>query len=115
MAGTLESFSSDVNLSKDFARYPSKYVSARVLAANASEQVTIPTGAVYAWIEVTADVYFAFGSNPTAAVPTDLDDGTANERIGNSEGKPLKVDQLGGKLAFVSAGVAIVTVSFYKS
>lgn len=111
MAGTVVSFVKDVASDKDKGRNPSQYVSARALGGS-SEQVTVPTGATRVLVEVTTDMYVAFGSNPTAAVPTDIDDGTANERVGSSEGKWFNIQGI-TKIAIIGAS-GIATFSFYK-
>lgn len=111
MTQTVGHIAKDIAVDKDKGRNPSTYVSARALSA-ASEQITVPAAATRVLLEVTADTYVAFGANPTAAVPTDLDDGTANERIGNSEGKWFYVNGV-AKIAVYSAS-GIVTASFYN-
>lgn len=114
MAGTLGNYEQDNWIDKGGARNPCTYVSSRVLAGGTHEEITIPTGAIYVLLEVTADTYVLFGASPVAAVPTDLDDGTACERIGSSEGKWFICGNV-AKISVVSAGAAIVTASFYKN
>lgn len=121
MANTLTSLSKDIFADKDKARSPSTYVSARLLAANTHEEMSVPTGATAVLLEVTSDTYVLFltAAQVTAgilfaAVPTDLDDGSACERLGNSEGKYFLTAGY-TKISFISAGTPIVTGSFYKA
>lgn len=92
---------------------PSDYVSARVLAANASEQITVPEGATHVLLQGTADFYAAYGANPTAVIPSDTDDGTSNEL--NPTMRFLGRGVF-AKIAVISATAnAIVTASFWTS
>ena len=92
------------------ARRPADYVCGRVVAGS-SEQVTVPTGAVYARVSVSATMTIAFGANPTAVVVADTDDGTASEQITANEAEWFYVKDI-AKIAFFGTGN--VTVSFYK-
>lgn len=102
---------------------PPAYVSARVLAANTAENITIPPGvnasgqpegiASYVRIAANADVFYSFSG--AASVPAaDIDDGSASELI-KVQGDAVwrKVPPGATALSVVSAGVAIVTASFY--
>jgi hypothetical protein len=60
------------------ARPLSDHINARVLAAGVSETMSVPPTAKYVFIcGSTTPVYFKFGAS--AAVPTDLDNGSASE------------------------------------
>jgi hypothetical protein len=90
------------------------YVNARLLAANTAEQISVPTNAKYVNLYCTHATYVAYGTNPTAVIPSDTDDGTSNEglQIGNNW-RHLDSD---AKLSVISATVnAIVTASFYMA
>lgn len=92
---------------------PPTYVSARVLAANTAESITVPAGAVYVRLAANADLYYSFAA--AAVVPVDTDDGTSNELLkqqGDAEYR--KVPSVATTLSVISAGVAIVTASFYS-
>jgi hypothetical protein len=98
------------------------YVSARALAANTAENITIPAGqgngtgaggiASFVRLAGTADFYYSFTG--AASVPVDTDDGSACELI-KAQGDPvwLKVPPGATALSVVSATTAIVTASFY--
>ena len=97
----------------------SSYVSARVLAAGAAENITIPVGAAgqgiatIVRIAANADIYINFGG--AAAVPAaDIDDGTASELIkANSDPEWRYIPAGSTVISVVSAGTAIVTASFF--
>lgn len=93
---------------------PPAYVSARVLAANTAKSITVPLLANYVLLSGNADFYISYTT--TAAVPTDLDDGSACELI-KTNGGPVWRIMSGGvtALSVISAGVAIVTAAFYGS
>jgi hypothetical protein len=94
------------------------YVSARALAANTHEEITIPPGAgglgIASFVRLagTVDFYYSFAGN--ASVPVDTDDGSACELI-KAQGDPvwLKVPAGATQLSVISAATAIVTASFY--
>lgn len=99
------------------------YVSARALAANTAESITIPqgsasaaaaAGAAYVRLAGTADFYYSFSG--TATVPVDTDDGSACELI-KTQGDPewLVIPSGATALSVISAGTAIVTASFYSN
>lgn len=60
-----------------FALPPSNWNDAKLLAANVAETFVVPDGANFVSLTSTADIYVKF--NGTAAVSTDLADGTASE------------------------------------
>lgn len=97
------------------------YVSARLLAANTHEEITVPTVATQAGGTIaadlvllagTADFYIAYGAAPVAVIPADADDGTSNELIpyGNQYLRAIPGD---AKLSVISAGTCTVTASFF--
>jgi hypothetical protein len=101
---------------------PPAYVSARVLAANTAENITIPAGvsaagaalgiASYVRLAGNADFYYSFAG--AASVPVDTDDGTACELIKvQCDAEWRKVPPGATVLSVISAGVCIVTASFY--
>jgi hypothetical protein len=93
---------------------PPAYVSARVLAANTAESITIPAHGNFVRLAGNADFYYSFSG--TATVPVDSDDGTACEMIkqqGDAEWR--KVPAGATALSVIAAGTAIVTASFYAS
>lgn len=53
------------------------YISARVLAQNVAEVITVPSGASY--VRLAGNCNFFANIGGAAAVPADTDDGTANE------------------------------------
>jgi hypothetical protein len=101
---------------------PPTYVSARVLAANTAESITVPAGvsptgaalgiASYVRIAVTADTYYSFSG--AATVPVDTDDGTACELLkAQSEPEWRLVPPGATALSVISAAIGTVTASFY--
>lgn len=93
-------------------RNPS-YVEAVVLVANASQQVTVPTGATMCIFSSTVDFYAAYGSNPTAVVPgASTTDGSSNEL--NPLGRHIGLGEV-AKIALISPSNGVVTISFWNS
>lgn len=91
---------------------PSTYVSARVLAANVAESITVPPLAAYVLLAGTADFYVNYSG--AAAVPAaDIDDGTASELIKVSASAQWRGVKGLASISVVSAGTAIVTASFF--
>lgn len=90
----------------------STYISARVLAANTAEKITVPTKASYVRLAGTADFY-ALLDGRDASVPVDADDGTASELFKLNAGAEWRVVKPGATISVVSAAVCIVTASFY--
>lgn len=92
---------------------PPAYVSARALAANTAESITVPSGVSYVRIAATADIYYSFAA--AAVVPVDADDGSSNELIkqqGDAEWR--KIPPGATALSVISAAIAIVTASFFS-
>lgn len=93
------------------------YVSARALAANTAESITIPVDADskrarYVRLSSSGDFYVDWNGD-AAVVPTDLDDGSA------AEYKPTGLHYIGDlpenitALSIISAGTPIVTAAFF--
>lgn len=97
------------------ARRPADYVSARA-DVTVSEQFTVPEGATVVILSGTGVFHAAFGSNPTATVPADTDDGTACELI--NPAAPAKdrtfIVVPGEKIAVAASESVLVTASFYS-
>lgn len=92
----------------------SGYTSSRLLAASTHEEITIPAKALYVRIAATDDIYYSFTGN--AAVPTDIDDGSACELINKYSGGEWRMVPPGATaLSVISAGTPIVTASFYTA
>ena len=93
---------------------PPAYVSARVLAANTAEPITIPSGAQFVRLAGTVDFFYSFST--AATVPVDTDDGSACELIkaqgGGAEWR--KVPSSATALSVITAGTGTVTASFYS-
>lgn len=98
------------------ARRPSDYVCARA-AVTTSEQITVPAGATHVVLSGTLPFHVAFGENPTAAVPADTDDGTANELVNPATPAESRTFMVSGiaKIAVAAAAATVVTASFYSS
>ncbi len=98
------------------------YISARVLAANTAENITIPPSlkadgvttvgvAAYVRLAGTADFYYSFSG--AATVPVDTDDGSACELIkAQGDAVWLLVPPTATVLSVISAAIATVTASF---
>lgn len=89
------------------------YVSARVLAANTAESITVPPGAHYVRLAGTDNFYYSFTG--AAAVPVDTDDGTACELIKQQGGAEWRTCQGVAAISVISAGTPVVTASFYTN
>lgn len=98
------------------ARKPSDWVCARA-SVTTSEQITVPAGATHVVLSGTLPFHVAFGSNPTAAVPADNDDGTANELVNPATPLESRMFQVSGvaKIAVAAGTAALITASFYKN
>jgi len=84
------------------------YINSYVLTADTNKTITVPTGAKYAIIAATHDIYVKVGG--AAAVPSgDTEDGTGSEL------NP-KVRYLGSEttMGLISESAAKVTIMFYK-
>lgn len=91
------------------------YVSARVLAANVAETISVPTNATKVRLAGTADFYYAIGAAPTAVVPVDTDDGSSNELMKQQGGAEWRTCQGVAQISVISAAICIVTASFYTN
>jgi hypothetical protein len=94
---------------------PPAYVSARVLAANTAETITVPANATKVRLAGTADFYYAIGAAPTAVVPVDTDDGSSNELLKQQGGAEWRTCQGAAQISVISAAVCTVTASFYTN
>lgn len=83
------------------------FCSARSLAANTAESITVPTGANYVLLSGTADFYVSWTG--TATVPSDNDVGAASEL---NPGMRQITDLT--SISVISASTCIVTAVFYK-
>lgn len=85
------------------------YIDARLLAASTNETVTVPTDATQVVFSANADFYVNPNSG-TAAVPSDVTDGTASEM------NPVGYSGLsaGGTFGIISPVACRVTMAFYK-
>lgn len=84
----------------------SDYIDAKALAANTNEDITVPAGAHFAIFGGTIDFYAKRGG--TAAVPTDIADGTAsmlNPYI-------LAVEP-GDIIGLIAGNTCLVTIAYY--
>jgi hypothetical protein len=97
------------------ARRNSDYIQARA-AVTASEQITIPDGARYVVFSSTLPFHFTMGTNPTAAVPADTDDGTAHELVIGDGPIESRTFICGGeaKIAVAAASATMITATFYR-
>lgn len=90
------------------------YVCARLLAANTHEEITVPAKAAYVRLAATDNIYYIFGAN--AAVPGDIDDGSACELLKTQgDAEYLIIPPGATSLSVISAGTPIVTASFYTA
>lgn len=87
------------------------YVNARALAAGVAESISVPSGANMVFLNTTAHTYVNMGG--TAAVPTDLDDGSASALLSDG-GQAYYLDGV-TTISVISAGTPIVTATFYKN
>lgn len=93
-------------------RSASSYVSAR--AFTTVEAIAIPSGAKIVRLAGTVDFYFSFTG--TAAVPADVDDGTASELVkqqSNAEWFIIPPDATA--ISLVAGSACVVTASFYTN
>lgn len=93
----------------DFMRVPS-YVENVKLAANTSQQITVPTGANFAVFSANVNFYAAYGSNPTAVVPS----GSTSDGTGNELNPTRRYVQGQAKIALISASDGIATIAFWN-
>lgn len=96
-------------------RVPSSYVCARA-GVTTSEQITVPTGARYVILTGNLAFTYAFGANPTAVVPSDIDDGTASAMITPDQPIESRTFIVGSnaKIAVAAASSCSVTAEFYR-
>lgn len=91
---------------------PPGYCSSRLLAATTAESITIPAGAQFVRIAATADIFYSFTG--AAAVPADVDDGSACELLKvQSNAEWRKIPAGATALSVISPGTPTVTASFY--
>lgn len=111
MINLFEAGRSDANAARRaFLPPASDDVNALTLAANTSERTPIPTDAKFVQMSGTKDFYARFGnSSVTAAVPGDVQDGTA--AVLNPAGRAIPAGVT--HIAVVSAETAIVTFEFW--
>ncbi len=87
------------------------YVNAKSLAANTSETDTIPTGANFVLFGANCNFYAKPGA--TAAVPTDVTDGSASEA--NPQAWYIKSSLTGmTQISVIAEGACLVTLSYYQ-
>lgn len=98
------------------ARRPSDYINARA-GVTTSEQISVPTGATHVILSGSLPFHVAFGDNPTAAVPSDTDDGSANELVNPATPAASRTFIVSGvaKIAVAAASSTVITATFYKS
>jgi len=95
-------------------RNPSQYVDGFALSASTSERIAIPSGASRVVISATANIAVSFGdSSVTAAIPTDITDGTCSEL--NPSGYLLDTLASGTThMAVISDATCKVSLAWYK-
>ncbi len=87
------------------------YINSRSLAANVSETDTIPTGANFVLFGANCNFYAKPGA--TAAVPTDVTDGTGSEA--NPQAWYIKSSLTGiTQISVIAEGACLVTLSYYQ-
>lgn len=87
------------------------YVNARSLGAGVSETDTIPTGANFVLFGANCNFYAKRGA--TAAVPTDVTDGTASEA--NPQAWYIKLSLTGiTQISVIAEAACLVTLSYYQ-
>lgn len=94
------------------------YVSARALAANVAETISVPANATKVRLAGTVDFFYAMGAaGTTAVVPVDTDDGTSNELIKQQGSAEWRTCQGAAVISVITAaaGGGIVTASFYTN
>ena len=89
------------------------YVSARALAANVAESITVPANAHCVRLAGTDNFYYSFTG--VATVPVDTDDGSASELIKQQGDAEWRTCQGVASISVISAGTPIVTASFYSN
>lgn len=87
------------------------YTDACVLAANTAEQHTVPAGMAWCYLSAEMPVFLAWGSNPTAAVPSgDVTDGTSSYLMTREMYLPCSDI---AKISIISRVAGIVTLTFF--
>ena len=87
------------------------YVDARVLAASTAEQHTVPAGMAWCYLSAEMPVFLAWGSNPTAAVPSgDVTDGTSSFLMMRDMWLPCSDI---AKISILARVAGVVTLAFY--
>ncbi len=94
-------------------RQPTEYINSLSLVAGVAERMAIPSGKTFVVFSCTTNYYVRVGgSSVTAAIPTDISDGTASEL------NPLSYILHGNDdwthISIITASNAIVTMSFYE-
>ena len=89
----------------------STYINGRALAANTNEDETVPSGAKIVAITPTVDCYIEPGG--TAAVPTDVTDGSGSLLIGAGQTRWFALDDV-ANIGLISAATCLVTLEYYK-
>lgn len=84
----------------------SDYVDSKALAANTNEDITVPARAHFAVFGGTIDFYAKRGG--TAAVPTDVADGT-----GSVLNPFIVAVEPGDVIGLISAATCLVTIAYY--
>ena len=94
-------------------RQPTDYINSLSLVGGVSERIPIPNGKTFVVFSCTSNYYVRVGnSSVAAAIPTDIDDGSASEL------NPLSYILHGNTewthIAIITASNAIATFSFYE-
>ena len=94
-------------------RQPSEYINSLSLVGGVAERVPIPSNKTFVVFSCTANYYVKVGdSSVTAAVPTDITDGTASEL------NPLSYILHGNEgwthISIITASNSIATMAFYE-
>lgn len=89
------------------------YVSARAVAANTAESITVPANATK--VRLAGNVDFYYSMSATAVVPVDTDDGTSNELIKQQGNAEWRTCQGVAAISVISAANGIITASFYTN
>ena len=84
----------------------SDYIDGKALAANTNEDITVPAGAHFAILGGTVDFYAKRGG--TAAVPTDVADGS-----GSMLNPYIIAVEPGDIIGLISAATCLVTIAYY--
>lgn len=110
MAVTYRSFGRDVGGTT--IRWKSDYVNSHVVLANTEEKETIPTGYEAVVINSTAPIYVKMGtSTVTAAIPTDVSDGSASELSPTA----YAISSSDTHISVISPSNCIVTFAYYDT